>query len=209
MTQINPLRDLRRRMCLEYLEEVRPVRLSDAALEAFLRFDAFPTLSNQVLRRDLDYLALRGLLTIRKTGGHWLLRLTAEGVDISQGCAPYPDGSDQSASYGAQLGELQRTCDDLARQVRELKRALVRPVLKPLVPFRSRSFDEPAVMGMSFIEAARHRREASAIRRLMQRAQRAGQSQAPLPHSLSATETDGSDLGSALESSALAPGARQ
>ncbi|VXC72718.1 hypothetical protein PSEUDO8Z_160364 [Pseudomonas sp. 8Z] len=70
-----------RRMCLEHLDEVRPTWLSDAALEAFLRFAAFPNLNNQSLRRELDYLALRGLLKIRKEGGYWLLRLTAEGVD--------------------------------------------------------------------------------------------------------------------------------
>ncbi|WP_139228047.1 hypothetical protein [Ectopseudomonas toyotomiensis] len=69
--------------------------------------------------------------------------------------------------------------------------------------------EKPDVINMALIEAAHNRREENAIRRLIQRAQRVYPHLTPLPHLPAGTGSEVSDLESAPESFAPAPGAMQ
>lgn len=78
-------------LCLIHLDAARPEAISDAALLALVR-SVYPDALMAELRRELDYLAMLGLVTVTDTGGVWHSKLTWQGVDIVEYTAPCPPG---------------------------------------------------------------------------------------------------------------------
>lgn len=69
-----------RKTILKWVDYHRPNQVSSAALLAYLQLD-FSDLTRHELHRELDYLALRGWISIEHHGEYWLPRLTAAGLD--------------------------------------------------------------------------------------------------------------------------------
>lgn len=74
-------------LCLLYLDQVRPATMTDSALAPMVRAD-YPDADAVELRRALDYLDSRGLLSITKDGARWHLRLSYQGVDLVEYTSP-------------------------------------------------------------------------------------------------------------------------
>jgi len=72
-----------RRLCLQHLDAVRPGLATDHALLATIQA-VYPKAELCELQRELDYLALKGLLTTTDVAGVWQLRLTRQGVQRAE-----------------------------------------------------------------------------------------------------------------------------
>jgi hypothetical protein len=78
-------------LSLVQLDAGRPGKMNERALLPLL-CSVYPDLGSQELRRELDYLALRGLLTITEKSEGWRLKLTYQGVDIVEYTSQCPPG---------------------------------------------------------------------------------------------------------------------
>lgn len=85
------LRESVRWRALVLLDAARPEYLSDAALFACFGV-GWPGLSRDTLRREIDYLRLRGLLTSSNDGPDWILGLTRDGIDLVEYTVPCDPG---------------------------------------------------------------------------------------------------------------------
>lgn len=76
-------REVIRRISLDSVDGYRPVPVSDQLLLMVLS-QVCAGITITELRRELDYLRLKGWLTIAQTpgGGFWLLGLTSQGIDF-------------------------------------------------------------------------------------------------------------------------------
>lgn len=68
-----------------------PIGVNENLIIAVLRDDAV-SLAGKSLRRELDYLAANGLLTVAKDQPDWAVRITPAGVDVVQYVAGTPAG---------------------------------------------------------------------------------------------------------------------
>lgn len=78
-------------ICLQHLDDSRPEKTTDLALLAFVR-NVYPDADLVELRRDLDYMALRELVTVSEKDGLWRLKLTYQGVDVVEFTSHCPPG---------------------------------------------------------------------------------------------------------------------
>lgn len=74
-------RELIRWLCLQCLDHYRPDSTQDLALLAAIN-EVHKDADRKELRRELDYLRLRGLVTVADCSGDWTLTLTFQGVDF-------------------------------------------------------------------------------------------------------------------------------
>jgi len=74
-----------------WLDAHRPERMTDLALLALVQ-TLYQDATIHELQRELDYLADRNLLSIKRKGERWAMRLTYQGVDIVEYTVPCPDG---------------------------------------------------------------------------------------------------------------------
>lgn len=84
-------REHMRWLCLQHLDDSRPEKMVDLALLALIR-SVYPDTDRRELRRELDYLALQGLLTIAEKEERWRLKLTYQGVDVVEFTSHCPPG---------------------------------------------------------------------------------------------------------------------
>lgn len=75
------LREALRWRVLEVLDVARPHWLAEVVLLAGFAV-GWPGVTKEVLRRELDYLELRQLLSLNRSEPDWQAKLTREGVDI-------------------------------------------------------------------------------------------------------------------------------
>lgn len=78
-------------LLLLHLDTARPEKTTDLALLAGIQA-IYSSASRRELRRELDYLALKSLLTIREKSGIWQLKLTFQGIDVVEFTSDCPAG---------------------------------------------------------------------------------------------------------------------
>lgn len=92
-----------------FLDAMRPERMTDNGLTALLR-DIYPEISIRDVRREIDYLQMKGLISTERNPVRWLVSMTASGVDVAVG--------DGQFSERATMGmEQERLSYALAKQV--------------------------------------------------------------------------------------------
>lgn len=84
-------REQMRWLALSHLDVARPQAMTDLALLALIQ-TVYPEATVPELRRELQYLALRDLLTSVDKYGRWRLSLTYQGIDVVEYTDSCPPG---------------------------------------------------------------------------------------------------------------------
>lgn len=77
--------------CLSFLDGHRPAATTDIALLSLVQA-VYADATIDELRREVDYLSMRELLTITERGGIGHLKLTFQGVDVVEFTSACPPG---------------------------------------------------------------------------------------------------------------------